>query len=284
MRSCRPAATPLRRFLLAHGRLAGYPHRRQHKQIEKMKTCVAILVMVGLGSGPISQAALPPDYKGKPFEDTVYKTGAQVIPGKLECAYYDLGGEGVAYHDTDAVNHGSGELNRNPQHQRPHATAYFWSFRDKEGVDLSYAKDFADFNHPNPFKPATNQLYIGWTANGEWCNYTVEVKKAGTYRITALYGNDANAIKFSINHKPASECKLPAKTGSMHTWNKARIGTITFAEAGLQLLTFHYNAGNNFAYFEFEEAAGNDQGAGAGTSAIALPPEGRLVGQRSRLP
>jgi len=26
----------------------------------------------------------------------------QKIPGKLQCAYYDFGGEGIAYHDTDA--------------------------------------------------------------------------------------------------------------------------------------------------------------------------------------
>jgi hypothetical protein len=37
--------------------------------------------------------------------------GAQKIPGRLLCAYYDLGGEGVAYHDSDPQNHGSGELN-----------------------------------------------------------------------------------------------------------------------------------------------------------------------------
>lgn len=40
-------------------------------------------------------------------------------------------------------------------------------------------------------------------------------------------------------------------TGGMHTWNKAEVGTITFPEKGLQLLTFDYNIGNNFAYFEF---------------------------------
>jgi hypothetical protein len=196
-------------------------------------------------------AALPPDYAGKPFHDSVYTAGAQTIPGKIECAYYDLGGEGVAYHDTDATNHGSGELNLKPEHQRPHATLYVWSFRADEGVDISYTKDFADFNHTNFVTPATNQLYIGWTADGEWCNYTVDVKTAGTYRILALYGNAANTIRFSINRNPASECKLPLATGSMHKWNKAEIGTITFAEAGLQLLTFHYNKGNNFAYFEF---------------------------------
>jgi hypothetical protein len=196
-------------------------------------------------------AALPPDYTGKPFHDSVYHVGAQTIPGKIECAYYDLGGEGVAYHDTDATNHGSGELNLKPEHQRPHANQYFWSFRAEEGVDISYTKDFADFNHTNFFVPATNQLYIGWTADGEWCNYTIDVKKAGTYRVLALYGNAANTIRFSINRKPASECMLPLATGSMHKWNKAEVGTITFPEAGLQLLTFHYNKGNNFAYFEF---------------------------------
>ncbi len=61
-----------------------------------------------------------------------------------------------------------------------------------------------------------------------------------------------NPVTFSINNQPASECKLPLATGSMHIWNKAEIGTITFPEAGLQLLTFYYNQGNNFAYFEFE--------------------------------
>ena len=199
-----------------------------------------------------SDAGLPQDYQGKPFQDSVYSAGPQQIPGRLECAYYDLGGEGVAYHDTDSTNHGSGELNLKPEHHRPHANPYIWSFRANEGVDISYTKDFADFNHTNFVAPPTNQLYIGWTADGEWCNYTVNVKKAGAYRVIALYGNAASTIRFSINHQPASECKLPLVTGSMHTWNKAEIGTITFPEAGLQLLTFHYNKGNNFAYFEFE--------------------------------
>jgi hypothetical protein len=43
-------------------------------------------------------------------------------------------------------------------------------------------------------------------------------------------------------------------TGSWHIWNKAEIGSITFTETGLHLLTLHYNAGNNFAYFDFEPA------------------------------
>jgi hypothetical protein len=198
-------------------------------------------------------ADLPADYKGTPFSDSIHAAGPQVIPGKLQCTWFDLGGEGVAYHDNDPINHGSGELNLKPEHQRPHATPYIWHFREKEGMDISYTKDIADFNHTNNFfTPQTNQLYIGWTGDGEWCNYTVNVKASGTYKITALYGNMTNAINFSINGNPASECKLPKSTGNWHIWYKAEIGTITFPKAGLQLLTFHYNSGNNFAWFEFE--------------------------------
>src|SRR5215831_4196821 len=189
--------------------------------------------------------ALPSDYTGKPFQDSNYVAGAQTIPGKIECAYYDEGGEGVAYHDTDAVNHGSGELNLKPDHHRPHATPYHWSFRATEGVDISYTKDFADFNHTNFVAPHTNQLYIGWTADGEWCNYTVDVKRAGTYQVTALYGNAANSISFAINNGPLVTMKLPLATGSMHVWNKAVIGKLQFEQSGLQLLTFHYGKGNN---------------------------------------
>jgi len=226
-----------------------------------VRTCICCLaVPLGVASccttrstpSPKPASTFPSDYQGRPFADSVYHGGPQVIPGRVECAYFDLGGEGVAYHDVDAVNHGSGELNLKPDHQRPHATHYIWGFRKEEGMDISYTKDFADFNHPNFFTPATNQLYIGWTGDGEWCNYTVNVTRAGKYKITALYSNAANPIWFSVDNQPASECKLPLATGSWHIWNKAEIGTMNFAEPGLHLLTLRYNSGNNFAYFDFE--------------------------------
>lgn len=198
------------------------------------------------------KSSIPANYQGRPFVDTRHTAGAQVIPGKLECAYYDLGGEGVAYHDFEVENRGSGGLNLAPNHQRPHATSYEWAFRKEESVDLSYAKDFADFNHTNNYyTPEVNQFYVGWTEDKEWLNYTVEVKVAGTYKIDALYANNDASITFDVDQKPASTCKLPLNTGNFHAWNKAEIGTITFSEAGLHLLTFHYNKGNNFAYFEF---------------------------------
>jgi hypothetical protein len=214
-----------------------------------LPTFIAASVLIAM----VSRADMPTDYKGKPFADEQHTNGPVSIPSTLSCVCFDFGGEGVAYH-SDGTNHGSGELNLRREHQRPHATPYIWSFRADEQVSISYTKDFADFNHKNPvpFAPETNQLYVGWTRDGQWLNYTVNVRTAGTYTITALYAGDATPIRFSINHQPAAECKLPSKTGSMHIWNKAVIGEIAFRETGLQLLTFEYNHGNNFAWFDFQ--------------------------------
>jgi len=54
---------------------------------------------------PFSQSFLS-QYKGTPYQDSRYTRGPQKIPGRVLCAYYDLGGKGVAYHDTDPKNQG----------------------------------------------------------------------------------------------------------------------------------------------------------------------------------
>jgi hypothetical protein len=37
-----------------------------------------------------------PRYAGKPFHDSGYHAGPQAIRGRVQCAYYDSGGEGIA--------------------------------------------------------------------------------------------------------------------------------------------------------------------------------------------
>jgi len=209
------------------------------------------------------EANVPDNYSGKPFQDSAHASGAQAIPGRLQAAFYDLGGEGIAYHDTDSINHGSGELNYKPGHCEEGVPESICHFREKEGVDVSYVKKLADLNHPNVVTPEWQQLYIGWTEDGEWTNYTVDVKESGKYKIVAMYSNVAQTIQFSLNKKFAADCKLPIDTPGQfsleaypdwvvwHIWNKAECGEITFPQVGLQLLTLHYKKGNNLAYFDF---------------------------------
>src|SRR5271156_960013 len=132
---------------------------------------IHLLAIVTLLADAIpASAQAQPSYQGTPSQDSRYQGGAQKISGKVECAYYDRGGEGVAYHDTDAKNNGSGGLN-------PADGTYLNQFRMDEGVDISYTK-FHDQIDNNPYdlvQPQENQLYVGWTEPGEWFNITVQV-------------------------------------------------------------------------------------------------------------
>lgn len=218
---------------------------------------IPILLLIGaILSG---HAEVPVDYRGRPFADAFHKTGPANIPGILQCAHFDLGGEGIAYHDTDPLNNGSGKLNLELGHQRAHAGEYIWHFRQDESVDLSFVKDWADLNHTNLVSPPINQSYIGWTEDGEWCHYTVQVARPGRYRIRALYAFQTNSVTFDLNGRAAATCRLPVPTASYHHWNLADIGTIEFPEAGRQLLTFRYSKGNNFAWFEFQPVEADRQ-------------------------
>jgi len=230
-----------------------------------MKIAASILA-TGAAAIFIAGAArvdVPADYKGKPYADATHTSGAQVIPGRVEAALYDLGGEGVAYHDVDAINHGSGELNHKPDHCEKGVAFATCRFREDDGMDISYVKKGADLNHANMVTPEWQQLYIGWTEDGEWTNYTVNVKQPGVYKIVAMYSHTPQTLDFSVNGAPAAECKLPIDPSTKvdmkglpdwvvwHVWNKAECGEIHFPEAGTQLLTLHYNHGSNFAYFDF---------------------------------
>lgn len=199
-------------------------------------------------------AQVPKDYKGLPFKDDIYSQGPQVIPGRVELAYYDLGGEGIAYHDVTTENEGSKlnhEVHEYGRHWRPGIPAYIVFFRENEGVDISYTKDWADFNHPNKVDPRVNQLYIGWQEDGEWTNYTVNVLTPGKYRIITIYGNKDNGSELWINNKLACKLLLPEDTGNWHNWTQATVGEIVFETAGVQLLTLKYNKGSNLGFLDF---------------------------------
>lgn len=212
-------------------------------------TCL-ICLLVNTSAQQSPKSNLPPGYKGRPYQDSVFCKGSQILPGRLELAFYDFGGEGVAYHDTSPENEGAA-LNRTQGHWRPGVPARIAFFRENEGVDISYTKDWADFNHPNKVDPAVNQLYIGWQEDGEWTNYTVFVSEPGRYRIISVYGNRDNQSELWLNNRPAAKLVLPEDTGNWHYWTQATLGEIVLPHAGINLLTLRYNKGANLAYLDF---------------------------------
>jgi hypothetical protein len=202
-------------------------------------------------------------YKGKPFTDALHPAGEQKIPGRVECALYDVGGEGVAYHDTDAANHGSGELN-------PANGKYLNEFRKGEGVDTSYTKFKLDPQiDDNPYDltvPPGNQLYVGWTEPGEWFNITVNVEKRALYTADLLYtANGGGTISLDVNGKPATgPITIPSTNNpadplawrQWHHWNTLPGVAKLKLWHGRNVLTVHVLSGGNMnlAYFDFRKA------------------------------
>lgn len=220
-----------------------------------MPTLIAFVAAAALGA---SKTNLPKHYKGTPYQDARHAGGAQKIPGRVECAFYDRGGEGVAYHDSDAKNNGSGALN-------PADGTYLNQFRMNEGVDISYTKfhDQIDDSLFNVVLPPENQLYVGWTEPGEWINITVLVDRAGIYVADLLYtSNRGGTISLDVNGKDATgpltihstfNASDPIAWRQWHHWNLAP-GLITVRlPAGKSMLTVRIlTEGNmNLAYFDF---------------------------------
>ena len=202
-------------------------------------------------------------YKGLPYHDGRFRGGPQEIPGRVLCAYYDLGGEAVAYHDTDPQNHGSGGLN-------PADGSYLNEFRIHERVDTSYTKfdhkpDLIDDNPFNKVVPPRDLLYVGWTEPGEWFNITVDVTRSATYTVDFLYtSNRGGTISVDVNGKDATgplqitstnDPADPLAWRQWHHWNLAPQLFRVRLSKGKNILTVHIltNGNMNLAYFDFKQ-------------------------------
>jgi hypothetical protein len=197
-----------------------------------------------------------------PYRDSRYPGGPQRIPGKIICAYYDLGGEGIAYHDSDAKNNGSGALN-------PADGSYLNEFRMGEGVDTSYTKfgrnPQIDDNPYNRVDPPADLLYVGWTEPGEWFNITIDAAEAGDYSPELLYtSNRGGGISLDVNGTPATgvialattyDAADPVAWRQWHHWNLAQAITTLHLPAGRSVLTVHIvtNGQLNLATLDFKK-------------------------------
>lgn len=85
-------------------------------------------------------------------EQTAYLGALVALPGTIQAENYDMGGQGVAYNDSDASNNGG-------------------AYRPDEGVDIE-GDDESGYS-------------VGWVNQFEWMEYTVNVTTAGAYNVSA---------------------------------------------------------------------------------------------------
>ncbi|SFM63738.1 Por secretion system C-terminal sorting domain-containing protein [Chitinophaga sp. YR627] len=190
-----------------------------------------------------------------PAKDTVfratYKAGASrqnpfpdpavpsTIPGKIEIENFDLGGEGIAYHDESTANQGN-------------------QYRTTEGVDLENCSE-GGFN-------------IGYVNNGEWLEYTANVTVTGKYTFSARVANPGAAKTFHVEMDGVNitgTVTVPT-TGGFQAWQTVSTTTTQSLPAGIHVFRIVLEANDfNVNYFTFDLAIGN-----APTVSITAPVNG----------
>jgi alpha-L-fucosidase len=137
---------------------------------------------------------------------TPFQNQPQGVPGTIEFENYDVGGEGVAYHDTTAGN--SGGVYRS------------------DNVDIGAAND------------AGGGYYVGWAMPGEWLKYTVNVASTTTYTLGVRVATANDGGTFHINVDGINETgpiTLP-KTGGWQNWTTISVPNVAIP-AGKHVLT-----------------------------------------------
>ena len=136
---------------------------------------------------------------------------ATVLPGTVEAEDFDKGGDGFTYHDSDSKNEGT--------------SAYR---TDGEGVDIV---------------TCNGGYAIGYTAKGEWLEYSVDVTQSGryVYEIIASSAVDDSSVMLSMLSDDGqldftNEIAIP-NTGSWDTYTSIRGGTrnLSIGEQRLRL-------------------------------------------------
>lgn len=104
---------------------------------------------------PVENEALTTPYSGKPI----------AIPGTIQAENFDIGMEGVAYHDNDEANQGDA------------------NFRNATGVDVV---------------KGNNGNALGYTVAGEWVTYTVNVAETKKYYWGAVVSSGVTGSGFTV--------------------------------------------------------------------------------------
>jgi hypothetical protein len=238
--------------------------------------------------GVPARAAVPADYKGKPFDPTLaggvgiipatVKAGPYAIPGRLDFVNYDLGGEMVSFHAGDHITNKEGGGYRTDV---PVAT---FSKTSPTKPDVYYGTGTAMDGMPYPNATGTD-FYIGAVQVNDWFDFTVDVKTAGMYTLSSTWssgngppggegGDGAMGLQVFVNGTKLADWKdsFPAyqTTANFHNWKPYPSFATIALDAGLQLIKLQSTSKHlNLDYVDFELVGGGGGGGGGGGTGTA---------------
>lgn len=152
-----------------------------------------------------------------------YKGTAHAIPGRIEAEEYDLGGEGIAYHEANANGNEGNAAFRNDQ------------------VDIEATAD------------ESGEYNICYILQGEWLEYTVDIALTGKYDIALRVAADGDGKRMHIEIDGVNitgSIEVP-NTGGWQTWTTVTVKDIDLVQ-GQHVMRVAFDANYmNLNYMEF---------------------------------
>ncbi|HEX8914855.1 MAG TPA: carbohydrate-binding protein, partial [Humisphaera sp.] len=175
---------------------------------------IGVLNWLKLSSTTVPPPPPPPPSGPSPYGGTPWPVGGSA-GGQVEAENYDVGGEGVAYHDADPANLGG-------------------AYR-ADGVDVE------------PTTDAGGGYAVGHVAAGEWLEYTVSVAAAGAYDVSARVAADVGYGGTFHVEVDGANVTGPMSFGSTGGWQS--YATVTRAgvslPAGTHVVRVAFDAANS---------------------------------------
>jgi arabinoxylan arabinofuranohydrolase len=194
----------------------------------------------------------PEKYKGTP-----YKGVPQEIPGRVELENFDEGGINVGF---KADNHDQG---CSGEKYRP-------SPRPNICVTNAAPGEQDHFVDGKRYPSETGEsYYIGYAHASDWVQCTVNVKKAGVYRVNTTAATEPAKLKFTLSFNDVKKAEVNTDgTKSYHVWKVYDNICTVKLEAGLQVMKLllgepHFNY--DYVEFVFDEKATAEAAAAPAT-------------------
>lgn len=150
-----------------------------------------------------------------------------IIPGVLEAEHYDMGGQGLAYSDSDNENEGG-------------------EFRN-DGTDIELSSDIG------------GGYNVGWTKAGEWLDYTIDVNENAPYTFDFRVASTNSSGEFSVELDNNEIISLQSVTssGGWQEWKSIVVNNVELPQ-GKHILRIKFITGSfNLNYIDISSVITN---------------------------
>jgi hypothetical protein len=156
----------------------------------------------------------------------LYNTGDPIF-----AVNYNLGRNGYAYFDNDTVNIGGSQTVWNQG----------WSYRN-DGVDIESCTD----------SDSSVKYNVGWTGDGEWMEYTVNVDSTAAYTLSirSASGSVGSKVHLETNGVALTPVLTVPGTGGWQTWKTSEFTGVILTKGSHKIRFIFDKGGSNLNYFK----------------------------------